>query len=899
MVALDDHRLCEISASISSAHDLWHDRFVRSAISHLFPNYMSVEQLCKALRGLRSGTRNVGDLGWHLRRLISMSTLNLSALEQLRDNFVELVSEGLRWHENDSQMTSERPHLSGILAAICGRGLDISKDDRWLLASVLALRLDLRDHYDNESIRSLNERLSGLDARENERLFWIADSLSQKVNSTNDPWKRYAEATDFRGPVQLRYERDLYWVKQALSDITRAADERAMLLEAAIRLTPDYVTRKAHIEDLKPLVADTPSLGQKLNEWLKPSKYEEENRNWKKKQTERNEQEKRRKVKDRASWVQFWREVANHSERAFSSEKAWNTAWNLWRAMSQNGSDSRASGWNRRFLEEQFNPETADRLRLVLMKIWRNDHPTFPSERSENERNTFLTRWQLGLAAIYAEAEDRDWATKLTSTEALLAARYIQVELNGFPLWIDDLAKAHPNSLVLTLGKELTWEFDQPLGPNSYSTLLQCISGSSESVAQLFLSQLTTWLDTETKLDCNTDIAVNMLSRIRQVLQLIVKHGTVQQIDKIESISRQKLAQNLPYVFQLVWLSILLKINPQIGIEILTSKIENIEPAADSEAVRWFASLFGDRQDSLHLSEEHFPPEQLLRLIRLAYQHVRIEDDAFHEGSYSPDTRDDAEWARNRMVTALFNTKGEDGWSAKLEMAADPLCSHFKDRILAVASEHWAQEIDADAFNESQAVALDKTGEAPATSNEAMFAILKDRLSDLDELLLLDSSPREAWAGIHDERVMRREIARELRNASRSIYTVDQEAVTADEKETDIRLRSTLSKYEAVIELKLADKRSATDLLETIENQLVKKYMAAEHCKSGALLITLGRDRKWQHPIDNQLIGSNELMLLLQKEAERVQENLGGGIYVAVHLLDLRIRLPIESKARS
>lgn len=37
---------------------------------------------------------------------------------------------------------------------------------------------------------------------------------------------------------------------------------------------------------------------------------------------------------------------------------------------------------------------------------------------------------------------------------------------------------------------------------------------------------------------------------------------------------------------------------------------------------------------------------------------------------------------------------------------------------------------------------------------------------------------------------MRREIARELKNSSNEVYTVDQESVTADEKETDIRLRA-------------------------------------------------------------------------------------------------------------
>ena len=170
-----------------------------------------------------------------------------------------------------------------------------------------------------------------------------------------------------------------------------------------------------------------------------------------------------------------------------------------------------------------------------------------------------------------------------------------------------------------------------------------------------------------------------------------------------------------------------------------------------------------------------------------------------------------------------------------------------------------------------------------------MFALLKDRLSDLDDLLLHDDSPKEAWALISDEKIMRRVIARELRHTANSLYTVDQEVVTADEKETDIRLRSALSKHEAVIELKLGNaKRSAKELLDTIEGQLVRKYMAAEHCKAGALLLTLAEDRQWQHPVEKRLIKADELLSLLIAQADRAQQVLGGGTYICVHLLDLR-----------
>ena len=55
--------------------------------------------------------------------------------------------------------------------------------------------------------------------------------------------------------------------------------------------------------------------------------------------------------------------------------------------------------------------------------------------------------------------------------------------------------------------------------------------------------------------------------------------------------------------------------------------------------------------------------------------------------------------------------------------------------------------------------------------------------------MLRDHSPREVWAAFRKEHLLRRELARELDNASHRLYGVDQESVTADEKETDIRLR--------------------------------------------------------------------------------------------------------------
>ena len=898
MVAISDPRLKDIASEVAAADALWPDKIARGVLLRLFPRDLSIEQLCQTLSWMKEGERSVGDPSWHLPRLITDAELDPPGLEALRDGLVELLSAGLRWRKGWPHIVCDRPHLSGALAATCVRGLDSSKSDDWLHASVLALRLHHREYSNNEAHKALHERLTNLAADENARLFWAEDSLVQSLHAIADPWKRLAEVTLHDGPVELREERDLDWIKEALGDTACSENDRAMLLEAAMRLTPNREQWRDHVLGLKLLVADQPSLLAAIDEYLKPSKHDKGEERWKKKEAQRKKQQERQDANDRASWIQFWREVAKRPESAFSSERSWNTACSLWRAMSHDGEDSRASGWNRRFIEELFGKETADRLRRILMNIWREDHPTVPSERPEDERSTGLVRWQLGLAALYAEAEDPSWATKLTEKEAKLAVRFAPIQLNGLPNWIESLVDVHPDAVDAILGNELSWELKRDSRAHDHSMLLQDISSAPEPVAKLFLPRLREWLDEDGDVVDGSGDLSGATEQLRQVIGVMLKHGDEDTCAHVLAVARERLQDELPEELAFVWLPTLMSVDPELGVSALEDRIRTVEPGELSEAVKWFSVLFGDPHDAINLKTPIFTPQLLLRLLRLAYQHVRPVDDAEHEGSYSPDTRDHAERARNEIVNALFEAKGEEGWAAKLEMANDPLCAHFKDHIIAVAEEHWAQEIDPVAFNETQAVKLDKTGEAPASTNQAMFALMSDRLAELDDLLLRDTSPRDLWAGITDEKIMRREIARPLQNTANGLYKVDQEAVTADEKETDIRLRSVVSDHEAVIELKIADRRSARDLRDTIYDQLVTKYMAADNSRSGCLLVTLAKGRNWKHPDNETLIGLPELMSLLCDEAKRVEDMMGGVVALKVHLLDLRPRLPVEKTAK-
>jgi hypothetical protein len=130
------------------------------------------------------------------------------------------------------------------------------------------------------------------------------------------------------------------------------------------------------------------------------------------------------------------------------------------------------------------------------------------------------------------------------------------------------------------------------------------------------------------------------------------------------------------------------------------------------------------------------------------------------------------------------------------------------------------------------------------------------------------------------------------------MYTVDQEAATADEKETDIRMRSTGSAQQGTIELKIGEKpRSAAALRKALKDQLLKKYMAAEECRAGCLVVTIRSNKSWSHPDNDKRLDFHGLISMLNEESSRLTSELGGSIRLFAKGLDFRPRLQTEKES--
>ncbi|MDD1134102.1 hypothetical protein [Pseudomonas shahriarae] len=898
LARLGDSRVELLTQSMEEAQALWPDSVVRGAVVRLFPLFFTPDRLCGILRGLSESSSTGHELGLPLPYSIAELEFAPGYLETLREGLTNLVTEDLAWVSEWPHLVSKRSQLLSALAAVC---LRLIRGDECRLevlrSSTIALRLLPDDHTHDEPLKNLRKALSELNSIQREAIFWSDDAFNESLHPRADSWARFCQAS-FRGPIQLNYEQDAAWVRRILADADRPLSERAMMLHASMRGIWDGVgDSRDHIEGLKQYVLDKPVLIALIDQYLAPPEIDPEMVKLEARIDQQRRASEERQATQHADWVAFWCEVVEHPEEAFTPDREGNTAWNLWQAMQRSGNESRASGWDRRFLEAHFGKTTADRLRTSMRAIWRGDHPTLRYERPAEQKGTFLIRWQLGLAAIAAEAEDPDWARNLSVVEAKLAARYARVECNGFPAWLESLAREFPDAVEQTLGPDLTAELNEVAKTNSFAMLLQDVSYASDIVAQLFVPRLLRWLDAYVDNPCRDEDEAAALGRLERVLKILLQHGGGETRGKIHTLAAKQLsvADNGP--FTQVWLTTLMRLDPGAGADALELLLALHEPMPTGIAINAFSTLFGDRFASLRvdLSTSGFTPQLLLRLLRLAYQHVRPSDDITHEGTFSPGPRDDAQNARNALLTAILDTQGAEAWMVKIEMLADPLFAHFCDRLALLAREKAAEEVDGAVLTESEVATLNSYGEAPPTTRDDMFAVLVDRFEDLDDLLLQDVTPRDAWVLISEEKVMRREIARELRNASNHVYTVDQEAATADEKETDIRMRA-ISGQQATVELKLGENWSGRVLRDTIKNQLVTRYMAAECCRSGCLLVTVASERRWEHPETGELIGIEGLRELLEFEASRVVSEMGNSLRLLIKVLDLRPRLSAGSR---
>ena len=892
LIALEDETLPGFCEDLVSGTTSWPDGMARRALRLLFPEHLSVAQLLALLQRLKpDGEDAFDELRWYLPEAIETGGLDRAALRELRDGLVAIISEDLHWDIGSVvPLRSSYAVIARSLAATCLAGLAGADQMAWLTAATLAIRLRDRADLRDDSVGKLKSRLDDLNAEEAERLFWCDQSLLARMRTPKDVWREMWDIVRQAGPFTLNAERDRDWL---LAQVGREGDpiaRRSLALEVALFCLPhdsETDTEKSFMA----LCGDAPTLRARVVDYFAPNPRAEEYLQDEVEREARKAEETQRREAARATWADFHAEVEADLDALLLSDKRLGTLWSLGRVMGRTRSLGRSCAWNYHYLLAHFGEERADRIRTHFAECWKTITPpiTLPSERAPEERNSEYRIWALGLAGLHAASESGGWAKTLTPDEAAMAARYVPIELNGFPEWMEDLADAHPAAVEATLCRELTLELQGIVGDNGFSPLLSTLAYAEGRLTDLFAPHVMAALEAAR---LRPDAPLLRGDTAYQAAMVVRKASAQPLRDQLQTLTLRVLDGPLEDADCLIWLGTLFALDPVAAGHRVIEALASMEPARESRATVWIGTLFGDGGRAVDTNDARLPVDLRLALLEQAYRHVRLEDDHRRgSGTFTPDARDTAERARNTLLSAVLDLSGSEGLEAKRALAAAPYASHIRERVLALAEEKWASEVDVARHADDQVVALHVNQEIQITSNGVMHAVCLSRLEAVRELLLSDDSPRAAWALITDEHIMRRELARALRNRSRELYTVHMESVTADEKETDIRLRSTRSDHESVIELKLGDNYSPRVLIERIGTQLVDQYLAPEARRSGVFVVTNGGRRNWRHPETKMDLSFNDLIGLLREEASRLQSAESDRTLINVFGIDLLPRL--------
>ena len=346
----------------------------------------------------------------------------------------------------------------------------------------------------------------------------------------------------------------------------------------------------------------------------------------------------------------------------------------------------------------------------------------------------------------------------------------------------------------------------------------------------------------------------------------------------------------------LVWLKGLFIFDPGQGAQALVDTLSDRNDLDTCRrAINTFAALFGG-PDSVRF--EVSDPAQLScllgQLVRCAYTFIRPEDDQVHEGIFSPDTRDNAQIARNFLLSHLLDTPGPEARRTVLALADDDAFVHMGDRLRLLVRQRTATDAEFEPFSPEAVADLESRYEIPPNDMNSLFSVMIDRLEDLaHDLAHGDFSNRRTVRSITEEREMQLTLAGRFRERANGAYAVTREDEVADGKHPDIRLSAVGVDQRVVIEVKIADNWSLTEIERALRNQLVGRYLRHSNCKDGCLLLTYhGRKSYWIHPDTNARFTFLEIVQFLKDIAQTIEQEDLRDIRIAVFGLDLNRSSP-------
>ena len=724
----------------------------------------------------------------------------------------------------------------------------------------------------------------------NRALFWYEieqarTGLGKKHGRRLDEFWRAAISDAF-----WRFGKDDFdYVVEQMAD--QKGDNRLVALSLAFRLYVDVGRHCKWRERLKVRVASDSKMSARLNSYLHPPPQEEEARREKRLEASlkrRAEQQLKEEKKYHADWKEnLAKNVENIRDPRLTEADHISDAQTYLLEQLQEKED-RQNRWTDedwKFLIDEYGADVAYAFTDGAVDYWRRYKPTAWVEGAPYDQTPPPVVF--GIIGISIEAKKTtDWPASLSEEEVNLACRYASHELDGFPTWFPQLFKKHRKPVGDFLVKEITYELSIERPDTDTHYILEDVSLSGEWA----------WNETAPRLmEILADTEPANLTNLRNLLNII--QGASIADEEIKTLAARKSNELGCLKHLALWYAVWAGVDPDAAIPSFSACIEKISEQEHRTdfAMTYVTGLCGGRRDeTVRVREAFKTPRHLKSLYLLMHKYIRRRDDIERAGKgvYTPGLRDNAQDARESLLTLLNEIPGKEAFWALEEISTVHPEEALRSRIARLAKAKAENDADIGAWAPSQVREFQDEMERTPANHGELFELATMRLLDLkDDLENGDSSIAEILQKVTRETEIRKFIGRELRGNASGRYSIPQEEELADAKRLDLGFIGSGFDGSVPVELKLADNWSGPELFKSLESQLCGDYLRDNRSNSGIfVLVYRGEKKGWDVPNAEKRVEFSELVAALQIHWQQISSKFPGIDDIVVVGIDLTKR---------
>ena len=682
------------------------------------------------------------------------------------------------------------------------------------------------------------------------------------------------------------FPRVLKWVKAL-----ELEDDRLVALSLAYRIYGEAGKPVRWVDQLRDAVTRDAVLVSWLDERLNPT-ISEEDREWQRKNVARNQKyelERREQEQYKSDWIA--RLKANpdlvRNPPGLEPGELSNYQYCLLREVEDSGlRTNRSQGADWQSLIDEFGNDVALAFRDAAIAHWRHFKPELRSEGADT--SSFPPSLPFAIAGLEIEAREVDeFPAHLGESEMRHALRYTTWELNGFPSWLEAMHRAHPHAVMEAIQTELSWELANTKTDQPMHYILHDLTYHAPWLHGALVEPLLTWVR-ENDLP-SRDVPRYCLHILRSGGVDPAELGIVAQA-KVEA---ERSSEHLPY-----WYAIWVDAEPDTGIVGVANWLAELGPDRSSHSAQLFiTALMGSRHgdDSGPNIGNFRTARHLKSLYVLMHDHIRAKEDINRAGGgvYSPELRDDAQDARDRLFNLLSEIPGKEAHVALTELVKEHPAPDRRPWMAKRAHKRAEQDGDLEPWTAGQVSEFGSALTRTPSTHRQLFDLTLDRLTDLKDWLERgNDSPYRTWQRAGSENEMRILVAGWLNAHWGNLYTTAQEPELANSQRIDIWLQTQNVGSPVPIELKLLDKRwSGPQLCERLRNQLVGDYLREGTERCGLMLLVWGgskAERRWR--IGGRRVGVSGLREALKDYWASISNSFPNIATLEVVVIDLTLR---------